>query len=39
MKVLVVEPDYAPYEKEINGLHDMQAVVGGTIQAIYPFEE
>jgi hypothetical protein len=39
LKVLVVEPDYAPYEKEINGLHDMQAVVGGTIQAIYPFEE
>lgn len=39
MKVLVVEPDYAPYEKEINGLHEMQAVVGGTIQAIYPFEE
>ena len=39
MHVLVVEPDYAPYEKEINGLHEMQATVGGTIQAIYPFEE
>ncbi len=39
MKVLVVELDYAPYEKEINGLREMQAVVGGTIQAIYPFQE
>lgn len=39
MKVLVVEPDYAPYEKEINGLDEMQATVGGLIQAIYPFEE
>ena len=39
MKVLVVEPDYAPYEKEINGLPEMRATVGGTIQAIYPFEE
>lgn len=39
MNVLVVEPDYAPYEKEINGLPEMQATVGGKIQAIYPFEE
>lgn len=39
MKVLMVEPGYAPYEKEINGLAEMQAAVGGRIQAIYPFEE
>ena len=39
MKVLVVEPGYAPYEKDIEGLHGMQEVVGGTIQAIYPFED
>ncbi len=39
MKVLVVEPYYAPYEKEINGLHEMQAVVGGLIQPIYPYQE
>lgn len=39
MKVLVVEPGYAPYEKEINGLHEMQAVVGGLIQPIYPYQE
>lgn len=39
MKVLVVEPGYAPYEKEINGLHEMQAVVGGLIQPIYPYEK
>ena len=39
MKVLVVEPGYAPYEKEINGLEEMQGVVGGLITAIYPYEE
>lgn len=39
MNVLVVEPGYMPYEKEINGLHEMQAVVGGYIEAIYPYEE
>ena len=39
MNVLVVEPGYAPYEKEINGLQEMQEVVGGLIQAIYPFQE
>ena len=39
MNVLVVEPGYQPYEKEINGLHEMQAVVGGLIQPIYPYEE
>lgn len=39
LNVLVVEPDYAPYEKEINGLREMQAVVGGPIQAIYPYRE
>ena len=39
MNVLVVEPGYFPYEKEINGLSEMQAVVGGLIEAIYPFEE
>lgn len=39
MNVVIVEPDYAPYEKEINGLAEMQAAVGGSIQAIYPYEE
>ena len=39
MNVLVVEPGYAPYEKEVNGLKEMQAVVGGSIQAIYPYQE
>lgn len=39
MNVLVVEPGYAPYEKEIDGLKEMQAIVGGLIQAIYPYEE
>jgi len=39
LKVVVVEPDYAPYEKEINGLAEMQAAVGGLIQAIYPYKD
>ncbi len=40
IKVLVVEPLKAPYEKEIDiGLKSMQALVGGYIQAIYPFED
>ena len=40
MNVLVVEPGYLPYEKEVNGeLKDLQSIVGGFIQAIYPFKE
>ena len=39
MNVLVVEPGMAPYEKEINGLKEMQATVGGLITASYPYEE
>jgi len=38
MNVLVVEPGILPYEKEINGLKEMQAVVGGPITALYPWE-
>lgn len=40
MKVLMVEPGKVPYEKEIgNGLEALQAAVGGSIQAVYPYEE
>ena len=40
MKILVVEPMKEPYEKEIQGtLEEMQAIVGGYIQAVYPFED
>ena len=40
MKILVVEPGCVPYEKDIpSTLEAMQAVVGGTVQAIYPFPE
>ena len=39
MNVLVVEAGYLPYEKEINGLEEMQGIVGGLIQAIYPYAE
>ena len=34
MKILVIEPEKAPYEKEIgDDIHDMQAIVGGCIEA------
>ena len=43
MKVLVVEPGYLPYEKEIKDgadhLEQMQAIVGGLIEPIYPYHE
>lgn len=36
MKILVVEPEKAPYEREISDdLHEMQKVVGGFIEPIY----
>ena len=40
MKVIIVKPFTQPYIKEIKGdLESMQAVVGGYIQAIYPFDD
>ena len=40
MKILVIEPEKRPEEREINGgLEEMQKLVGGYIQAIYPFED
>ena len=40
MKILLVEPEKAPERMEISGdLESMQQIVGGSIQAIYPFEE
>ena len=40
MKVIIVKPFTNPYVKEIKGdLKSMQAVVGGYIQAIYPFDD
>ena len=40
IKVLAVEPMQEPYVKEIDaGLKSLQKEVGGTIQAVYPFEE
>ena len=40
MKILRVEPGKAPEVMEIkNSLEAMQSVVGGMIQAVYPFEE
>ena len=40
MKVLIVEPGKAPYAAEISaGLEALQNLVGGLIQALYPFED
>lgn len=40
MRILLVEPGKTPILKEIDGsLKSMQEIVGGTIQALYPFEE
>ena len=40
MNVLIVEPCKKPRTAEIrDDLESMQAVVGGLIQAVYPFEE
>ena len=40
MQVVIVEPKKKPALQNIDdGLEAMQKIVGGTIQAIYPFEE
>ena len=40
MRILVVEPERRPEVREIDGsLESMQKVVGGWIQALYPFDE
>ena len=40
MQVVIVEPQKKPMVQNIDdGLEAMQKIVGGTIQAIYPFEE
>ena len=39
MRVLIIEPLKEPYVKDIDGsLETMQKIVGGTIQALYPFD-
>ena len=40
MRILVVEPTKDPYVKEIDGsLESMQAIVGGYIQTVKPFDD
>jgi len=40
IKVLIVEPEREPYPVEIEpGLHSLQRLIGGTIQAIFPFAD
>lgn len=40
MRILLIEPLLPPREVEILGtLESMQALVGGTIQAVFPFED
>lgn len=40
MQVVIVEPEKKPFVQNIDDtLTSMQHIVGGTIQAVYPFEE
>lgn len=39
MKVLVVVPQKPCHVQEIDSLADMQQLVGGDIEAVYPFQE
>lgn len=39
MKVLVVEPQKPCRVQEVESLADMQQLVGGDIEAVYPFQE
>lgn len=40
MQVVIVEPEKKPRVQSIDdGLEAMQKIVGGTIQAVYPFDE
>lgn len=39
MKVLVVEPQKPCHVQEIDGLAAMQQIVGGDIEAVYPFQD
>ncbi len=40
MKVLIIEPEKVPHEENIdNGLEAMQNIVGGYIQATYPYDD
>ena len=40
MRVIVVEPKKKPMVQDINaGLESMQKIVGGSIEAVYPFDE
>lgn len=40
MKILIVEPMKLPYEADVpNTLASLQNIVGGTIQAIYPYPD
>ena len=40
MKIIVVEPQKKPVVQEIDaGLEAMQKIVGGSIEAVYPFDD
>lgn len=40
MQVVIVEPKKKPFVQNIDDtLTSMQQIVGGTIQAVYPFEK
>lgn len=39
MKILVIEPKAAPYVKDIDIRDDLTCIVGGYIEAIYPYSD
>ena len=40
MKIIVVEPQKKPVVRDIDpGLESMQKIVGGSIEAVYPFDD
>lgn len=39
MVALVFEPGKQPYEKELNGIDEIQACVGGYVEALRPWRE
>ena len=39
IRVLVVEPQKSPFERKISTLEEMQEIVGGHIEAVYPFPD
>lgn len=39
MKILVVEPRYAPYETDVSTIKEVDDIVGGRLSVFYPFAD